>query len=138
MENTGDPDLPPSIIDPTEPIDQETFLILKQNYAAEDTSNSNEVLDLEKIKHDYETKQVGHELFSKWDTNGDGILDEHELNELHHQFRTTDSNLRYASISTTSVYFFLFLFFCFAQWLVTAATAAWLLSLRVPCATRPT
>jgi Ca2+-binding EF-hand superfamily protein len=81
---------------PTRPkpeiIDKETYLIIKEHYSVHDNPND---IALEKIKHDYETKQEVRELFSKWDTNGDGILDEHELSKLAHEYKTTDSSLRY-------------------------------------------
>jgi fission process protein 1 len=75
------------------PIDKEIFLQIKQNYALSDYTNA--PIHLEKIKEDYDNKKTGHEIFSQWDSNGDGILDEDEMRKLAHEYKTTETSFRY-------------------------------------------
>lgn len=86
------------------PIDKETFLKIKENYAVKD---QHAPIHLEKIKEDYDNKKIGHELFSQWDANGDGVLDEEEMKRLVHEYKTTESNFRSVELSklTNSTFF---------------------------------
>lgn len=94
----------PKELSKDQPIDKETFLKIKDNYAVTDQPHA--PIHLEKIKEDYANKNNGHELFSKWDANGDGVLDEEEMKRLVHEYKTTETNFRYRSTKFTNFHRF--------------------------------